>query len=169
MNEYRLPYLQHAIEINDFYVHLLNASRKAGHELGEFVTENLTRHEFNHWGSKFVVNPDGYGQYFTGEDGFHFFLEWDRDTMSVPTFQKKQQRYAAFYASDEYKKSNETFPIVLTVAPTMERVIKLRDCIKAVDDTDIVWLFATKEQVETDVMRGWIGKDGDKVNLLDTL
>lgn len=165
MNEYRLPYVQHMIDVNDFYLQLLRNAREHGHEVGDFRTENLTRHEFVHWGSKVVFNPDAYGQYFTGSDGIHFFLEWDRDTMSIPVFQKKQQRYAAYYASDEYKKLYDTFPLVLTVAPSWDRALKLRNCIYAVDETDIVWLFPSRELFDKAGLLSpiWIGKDDQTV------
>lgn len=144
-NECRLPFLQHMIEVNDFYIQVLRSAKAAGHELGEFATE--VRHEFKYWGSRIVVNPDAYGQYFMGEEGFHFFLEWDRDTMSVPMFQKKQKRYAAFYASDEYKKLYETFPIILTITPSRDRAAQLREAIMRVNETDIIWLFVDKERL----------------------
>lgn len=170
MNNARLPYLQHMVSINDFYINMLRAARyfKGEHEVGDFRTENHVRHEFKYWGSKMVFNPDAYGQYFIGDSGVHFFLELDNNTMTPATFVKKHQRYSAFYESDEYLKYYDNFPMILTVAPTWERAVALRNCICAADDTDMVWLFTAREYVEDNVLGNiWIGKEGTLVSLFD--
>lgn len=160
MNNVRLPYLQHMVEVNNFYVWLLQQSRKQkGHEILNFRTENLTRFDFKHWGQKFTFNPDAYGQYFYGEDGFHFFLELDRDTMTPGSFQRKQQRYATFYDSSEYTKYFATFPIVLVVTPSLERAKVLQKVIYATSKTDIRWLFTSRDLAEKDPLAAiWLGE-----------
>ncbi|MBP1934875.1 replication-relaxation family protein [Ammoniphilus resinae] len=166
MNAVRLPYLDHMLEVNDFYLCLLRAARSKGHEIGEFKTENLTRYEFKH-GSRIIFNPDAYGTYFAGETGFHFFHERDRGTMTLDTFQKKHRRYAAFYQSEEYLNYFDSFPLVLTVAPTWERALALRECIYAIDNTDIQWLFTSDDLAKTNVLGPiWIGKENHPVSLI---
>jgi hypothetical protein len=114
------------------------------------------------------VNPDAYGQYwYTQEDGVHFFLEWDNGTMSPQVFQKKHQRYSAYYASGEYEPIYREFPLILTVAPTKDRAMGLRNAIYGIDNTDLQWLFASRDEAEKDpVGRIWYGKDEKPVSLI---
>jgi hypothetical protein len=168
MNEARLPYLAHMVAVNDFHLCMLRSARELGHEATGFRTESHIRHEFPYWGSKVVFNPDGYGQYWTGDEGFHYFLEWDNGTMSPMTFQKKHQRYTAFYDSDEYLKFYETFPMILTVTTNIERAMSLSRCIGEVDNTDKVWLFTSEGNVrKSGVNALWFDKNGKPVSLLD--
>jgi hypothetical protein len=163
MNETRLPYLEHMVKINDFYIRLLRRARNCKHEVTMYKTENHVRHEFKHWNERMTFNPDAYGQYWKKDEGFHFFLELDNGTMSPSTFVKKHQRYAAFYASEEYAKDYENFPVVLTVTTSQERAKQLRDAIAKVDDTDMEWYFTSEEQTKLDVLGSiWLGKDTEE-------
>lgn len=150
MNEVRLPYLEHMVKINDFHIRLLRKSRsvKPQHEVTDFRTENHVRHEFKYWGATHYFNPDAYGQYWKGDEGFHFFLELDNGTMTPKVFEKKHQRYTAFYDSGEYEKHYENFPYILTVTTTPERAEQLRNLICKVDNTDLIWLFTSEDQVK---------------------
>lgn len=160
MNETRLPYLEHMIKINDCYISLLRKARNENHEITLFQTENHVRHEFKYWNQRVVFNPDAYGQYWIGDDGFHFFLELDNGTMTPGVFQKKHQRYTAFYASEEYSKHYENFPIILTVTTTWERAIQLRKVIQQVDDTDMEWYFTSEDLFEANPLGViWLGKE----------
>jgi hypothetical protein len=115
-----------------------------------------------------IFNPDAYGQYWMGDEGRHYFLEWDNGTMSPTTFQKKHQRYTAFYDSDEYKKYYETFPMILTVTTSWDRAMSLARMIGEVDNTDKVWLFASEADVKTNgVGTIWIDKRGKPASLFD--
>jgi hypothetical protein len=168
MNEARLPYLSHMISINDFYLYTLKSAREMGHEASHYRTENHVRHEFSYWGGKVIFNPDAYGQYWMGDEGRHYFLEWDNGTMSPTTFQKKHQRYTAFYDSDEYKKYYETFPMILTVTTSWDRAASLARMIGEVDNTDKVWLFASEADVKANgVGTIWIDKRGKPASLFD--
>lgn len=168
MNEARLPYLKHMVDTNNFYLYLLRAARAQGHEVSDFRTENHCRHVFKFWGETMICNPDAYGQYwFNEEDGFHFFLEWDNGTMTPQVFQRKHKRYSAFYGSGIYASTYGEFPLILTVAPTEARALQLRDCIYGIDNTDLQWLFTSKDQVEADPLGCiWYGKEKKPVALL---
>lgn len=160
MNETRLPYLEHMIKINDCYLGFLRKARDTGHEVTTFQTENHVRHEFKYWNQRIVFNPDAYGQYWHGTEGFHFFLELDNGTMTPKVFGRKHQRYTAFYASEEYSKHYENFPIVLTVTTTSERAHQLRKTIEQVDDTDMEWLFSSEEDFHRNPLGAiWLSKD----------
>lgn len=168
MNETRLPYLKHMVDINRFYISLLKASRPRGHEASYFRTENHVRHEFKYQDGRVRFNPDAYGQYWMGQEGFDYFLEWDNGTMTASTFQKKHKRYTAFYASDEYLKFYQTFPAILVVTTSMDRAEELRKCISIIDRTDMVWLFTSEDRVERDILGPiWIDKEKKPVSLLD--
>jgi hypothetical protein len=133
-----------------------------------FRTENHIRHEFMHWGEKKIFNPDAYGQYFEGDEGFHFFLEWDNDTMTAGTFQKKHQKYSAFYDSGEYRKGYENFPVVLTVTPTVHRADVLRKVVKSADATDMIWLFTSEDRIRDNVLGNiWVNTKGEAASLMD--
>jgi hypothetical protein len=167
MNEARLPYLEHMVKINQFYVYLLRKARNTKGEVLGFRTENHVRYEFKHWNERIIFNPDAYGQYWQGDEGFHFFLELDNGTMSPKTFEKKHQRYSAFYDSGEYRKHYENFPIILTVTTTEERAKQLRDIIYKRDNTDMIWLFASWDKVKVNPTSTiWLGKEKDPVRLL---
>jgi DNA-binding Lrp family transcriptional regulator len=166
INKSTLPFLQHTIEINQFYIWMLRYARLHGHELGSYMVENLTRYEFEYWGKRYIVNPDAYGQYFIGDDGFHYFLEWDMGTMGVNAFQQKQKRYAAYYASDAYKVHFDTFPLVLVVTTSEERVMNLQKCIGETDRTDINWLFTTQDNAKINPLgKVWADKTGNAQSL----
>lgn len=168
MNEARLPYLGHMIAINHVYIALLKSARELGHECTDFKTENHVRHEFEHWGQKMVFNPDAYGQYWMDKEGFHFFLELDNGTMSIPTFQKKHQRYMSFYESGKYRAQYETFPFILTVTTTHDRARQLARSIGSADNTDATWLFASEEDLRSNgVGTIWIDKQGKPASLID--
>lgn len=168
MNEARLPYLEHMVDTNNFYLYLLRKARELGHEVTGFRTENHCRHSFKFWGERMICNPDAYGQYWFSEDeGFHFFLEWDNGTMTPQVFQRKHKRYAAFYGSGTFEATYGSFPLVLTVAPTKARALVLRDCIYGIDNTDLQWLFASKDEVEINPLGSiWYGKEEKPVSLL---
>lgn len=158
MNEASLPYLGHMVSVNDFYLYLLRKARAEGHEVTEYKVENHVRHEFKYWGKNMVFNPDAYGQYWIGEEGIHFFLEWDNSTMTPLTFQKKIQRYTAFYASGEFEAIYGEFPLVLTVTPTMERATQLRKIVEKGNKSDIRWLFTSEDRVKDNPLgRIWLG------------
>lgn len=173
MNEARLPYLEHMIDTNNFYIWLLRKARELGHEVTGFRTETHCRHEFKYWGQKMICNPDAYGQYWFSdkdkegaEDGIHFFLEWDNGTMSPQVFQRKHQRYTAFYASGEYIPIYKEFPLILTVAPTLDRALSLRNAIYGIDNTDLQWLFASRKDVEVDPLGAiWYNKSEQPIAL----
>jgi hypothetical protein len=167
MNEVRLPYLKHTVDTNNFYIWLLRRARELNHEVAGFRTEQHVRHDFKFWGKRMVVNPDAYGQYWFGDEGFHFFLEWDNGTMTPQVFQKKHDRYTGFYASGEYEPLYGEFPLILTVAPDLDRAIQLRNCIYGIDNTDLQWLFASREQAEADPLgQIWFGRQEKPVALL---
>jgi hypothetical protein len=87
--------------------------------------------------------------------------------MGVATFQKKHDRYTAFYASDEYLKYFASFPLVLTVTPNMERAEQLRHAIYAIDNTDIQWLFTSEELAKDNPLgRIWLGKEKAPIALI---
>jgi len=170
MTETKLPYLDHMVEVNDFYIYLLRAARENGHKVKNFRVENHNRHEFkiNNY-KKVILQPDAYGQYWIDDDtGFHFFLEWDRGTMTPQQFSGKYNRYYNFLISDECKRIYGNMPpVVLTVTPDAERAYELYRTIYAVN-TEINWLFAPKPLVETKILEQiWIGKEGTPVSLLE--
>jgi hypothetical protein len=172
MNAAKLPYLAHMIDTNNFYIYLLRKARELKHEVTGFRTENHCRHDFKFWGERMVCNPDAYGQYWIPsegkeDEGFHFFLEWDNGTMTSSVFQRKHKRYSAFYASGAYESIYQEFPLILTVAPTKDRALQLRKAIYGIDNTDLQWLFAAKEDVEVDPLGTiWYSKAEKPVSLL---
>lgn len=168
MNEVRLPYLEHLVDINDVYIDFLRAARENRHETGEFRTEQHCKHTFQYWGSQVICNPDAYGQYWYSEsEGFHYFLELDNGSMTLPVFQKKQRRYTAFYASQNYKGIYDEFPYILTVTTSKERMYQLRDVIYAIDNTDLKWLFTTKEEISKEPLGTiWIGREKTPLSLI---
>lgn len=168
MNEARLPFLKHMVDVNNFYIFLLRKARAYKHEVTGYRTENHVRHSFIFWGKKMACNPDAYGQYWFSEDeGFHFFLEWDNGTMSAPVFQRKHQRYTAYYASGEFKSIYGEFPLILTVTPNLDRALKLRDAIYGIDNTDLRWLFTSAELASEDPLGSiWYGKQKEPMALV---
>lgn len=161
MNQNLLPYHSHTVKVNDFYLCLLKKARICRHEVVGFTAESHTRFEFEHDGRKVILNPDAYGQYWKGDEGIHFFLEMDNGTMSPSVFQKKHERYTAFYASEAYDEYYDTFPFILTVTTSRERALQLRDTICKVDNTDVNWYFASEDDVKRDPL-SWIGKEDEK-------
>jgi hypothetical protein len=122
----------------------------------------LVRHSFTYKGENVTFTPDAYGQYFTPENGVHFFIEADRGTMTPGQFQAKVSRYAKFYASGEYQKSYPTFPLILTVTTTWERAKQLCQTVAAADKTDLRWLFTTFDLLHEQPLQSiWLEKGLD--------
>jgi len=168
MNEARLPFLKHMVQTNEFYLYLLRKAKELGHEILGYRTEQHVRHTFTFWGKKMVCNPDAYGQYWFSEDeGFHFFLEWDNGTMSIPIFQRKHQRYTAYYASKAFLPIYEEFPLILTVTTNLDRACKLKNAIYGIDNTDLQWLFTSTEKASEDPLGHiWYGREKEPVALI---
>jgi hypothetical protein len=145
-NEAKLPYLKHTTEINDYYVSLLRRARERGHEIPVFVAEHHLLHSFKYRDDTFTFNPDAYFEYWKGDDGLAFFLEWDRNTMTKRQFQEKVKRYRAFYGSGEYQRAGyESMPDILTIVPDSARAERLKEAIEQIDRTDMRWIFGTPE------------------------
>lgn len=151
INAAGLPYYQHTIEINDLYISMLDQCEARGYTLCEFLGEMHVRQSFDYGGYQYIVNPDGYFQMFTDTSGLHFFLELDRGTMTTGQFIKKVPRYAAYYASGDYKTHYETFPIVLVATTSMERAQLLKRAVESKDTTDMNWIFTSVDEMRRDL------------------
>ncbi len=164
-NDVQIPYLAHIIEINSFREWLVNNAKVAGHLPGVWKVEHHNYVSFEMDELNYRLEPDGYCQYwFNKEDGFHFFYEHDRGTMSLKQWKEKIARYQLYFDSRHWQKDSELqFPIVLCTTTTWKRTEELSALCA---ETNVVWFFTSYENGFTDE---WIESSTEgKIQLFNT-
>ena len=140
-NKVLLPYLSHTVGINDFWLSVSEAADRKKHRVTDYRVENHCRAQFMFYEDNVVLQPDAYFKYYVGSDGFHFFVEIDRGTMTMTQFSYKVKRYAKYYSSSAYLAEYPSFPAVMVVTTTDERARQIKKCIDENDPySEITWL-----------------------------
>ncbi|MET4669116.1 hypothetical protein ABID94_001979 [Streptomyces sp. PvR018] len=109
------PYFQdHMLEVSELYVQLVE-QHWAGHgELLAFDSEpSAWRHFTGPGGELVVVKPDAYIRLGTAALENSTFLEVDLSTETLPTIQRKSQRYIDYWRSGVEQQRRGVFPKVL--------------------------------------------------------
>lgn len=167
-NDVRLPYLQHTVEINDVGNLIRQKARLLQHSLPVWKVEAHNFHQFGDY--RFC--PDAYFQYFSGNKGFHGFLEHHRGTMSAYQFRvEKVPKYREFLLSGEYEKHYKSFPFVFVTCFDWDTVMELKDAVEKEDTGGVIWHFTTIDSMERGWMQNiWIKAGSDRpISLMEYL
>jgi hypothetical protein len=117
-------FLQHTVEVNRFFLDLLDAARGAkGHALETWRSEGESRLIIARGARRQALRPDGYGVYRIGEQVYPFLLEWDRGTAVLSKYRQKLALYADYYAGLARSPERDMpVPALWVVTVTDERV-----------------------------------------------
>lgn len=128
------PYFQdHMLAVADLYVGVKERERQ-GIDLLSFDGEPACwRHFTGPGGELVVVKPDAYVQVGLGALVSSWFIEVDLGTETLPTIQRKSERYIAYWNSgtEQQRTKREleagVFPFVLWLVPDVKRRDKFED------------------------------------------
>lgn len=123
-------FLDHALEVTEWYVRLMEAQRDGGPELLDFHAEPQSWRSFaSYAGGRETLKPDAYVRLGSGEWEDRWFLEIDRDTEHAPAVRRQLERYVRYWQSGQEQARDEVFPQVLWIVPDRRRHAELVDVI----------------------------------------
>ncbi|HVC31903.1 MAG TPA: replication-relaxation family protein [Chloroflexota bacterium] len=103
-----LSHLAHTLGADAVFVALIASARRQGGALVEWRNAAAC--------ARGRVRPDGYGLYCHGQQGYGFFLEYDRGTMGERALLTKFSAYYDYRDSGRYRRDYVGFPTILVVA-----------------------------------------------------
>jgi hypothetical protein len=119
----------HVIAVAEFYVQVVEASRRAGFAIAEFAGEPAC------WwrdSSGMQLKPDAYLALRGPGYVDHWWIEIDLDTEHTAMVERQISAYLTFAQRGE-PGPNDALPGVLLVAPTSDRCAKLENAVKRLD------------------------------------
>jgi len=123
-------FLDHALEVTEWYVRLVEAERAAGPELLDFQAEPPAWRSFiSSAGSREVLKPDAFVRLASSEWEDRWFLEVDRGTEHAPALRRQLDRYVRYWRSGQEQARHDVFPQVLWIVPDARRHAELVDVI----------------------------------------
>jgi hypothetical protein len=123
-------FLDHALEVTEWYVRLLEAERGGGPELLDFRAEPRSWRNFaSYAGGRETLKPDAFVRLGSGEWEDQWFLEVDRGTEHTPALKRQLGRYVRYWRSGREQAASEVFPQVLWIVPDQRRHAELVDVI----------------------------------------
>ena len=109
-------FIEHALMTADVAIAFVTEARKhPGHHIGEWEPDWQAAERLR---SRTVI-PDGHFVYATPEWEIHAFVEVDLGTERPSRFAEKITAYVAAYRSGSWRAQLPTWPLVLTVTPTI--------------------------------------------------
>ncbi|HVC33233.1 MAG TPA: replication-relaxation family protein, partial [Chloroflexota bacterium] len=103
-----LAHLAHTLGADAVFVTLIASTRRQGGALLEWRNAAAC--------ARGRVRPDGYGLFRDGQQGYGFFLEYDRGTMGERALLTKFSAYYEYRDSGRYRRDYVGFPTILVVA-----------------------------------------------------
>lgn len=137
---YRLPYtpqsafIAHSMAASELYVELKEAESRGELDLIEFNSEPSCWRRFSGPGGRaLVLKPDAFVVSGRGQYEYHYFVEVDRNTESLPRITEKARLYARYWQSGREQGAHGVFPGVLWVVPDERRRTRLIDALGMLD------------------------------------
>ncbi|MGR6971421.1 replication-relaxation family protein [Streptomyces cynarae] len=117
------PYFQdHMLAVSELYVQLVERHREGSTELLAFDAEPASwRHHTGPGGELVMLRPDAYVRLGTAAVEYSAFIEVDLSTETLPTIQKKSQRYVDYWRSGMEQRWRGVFPKVVWLVETERR------------------------------------------------
>jgi hypothetical protein len=116
-----MPFLAHALAVTEVYVRLVEAERRGGVELVEFVAEPACWRRYSTAAGRVTLKPDAYVQLGMGAYLDSWFVELDRATASSTTITRKLATYRSYWQSGKEQADRGAFPWVLWLVPDERR------------------------------------------------
>jgi len=116
------PFLQHALEVSELYLRLVEYQRHAGFTIERFATEpDCWRNYTGAGGERQVVKPDVYAVIVSDMFEDRWFIELDRATESPTKLHRHAEGYRRYWQSGIEQSRSGIFPKVLFVVPDERR------------------------------------------------
>jgi hypothetical protein len=140
--------MEHSLEINDFYINLLNYCRDHNYTIKTFQVERHNRRTFTHNKQSYTFQPDIFFiiTNATGR-GKVYYAELDRNTEAPKKFAKKVPAYEAFYHQELFKEdwNNQNIrPDIIVLCDNKGRIERLQEVTKS----NLKWVFILKNDIE---------------------
>jgi hypothetical protein len=146
-NIFNAGLMEHSLEINDFYINLLNYCRDHNYTIMTFTVERHNRRTFSHNKQSYTFQPDIFFIITNASGrGKVFYAELDRGTESPKKFAKKVQNYEAFYNSELFKEdwNNQNIsPDIITLCDNKNRIQRLTEAVRS----NLKWRFILKNDI----------------------
>ena len=152
-------HLRHTLEISEFALRLILATRERDCEIPEWRAEAVLKADYDSVdietasGIKrsVAVVPDSYFQIVASKKRYHFFLEMDRGTMTLKRFKNKVKAYQAYFRSGAYQRRYQTRSLrVLIVTGHLvgeQRLTNLKQATEEVAPEENWFLFTSINQI----------------------
>jgi len=126
------PYFQdHMLEVTELYVQLVEQHRLGHGELLAYDAEPAAWRHFTGPGGELVmVKPDAFVRIGTAAVEHSSFVEVDLTTETLPTIQKKSQRYIDYWRSGMEQQWHGVFPKVVWLVQNEHRAERIAGVIK---------------------------------------
>lgn len=117
------PFIAHAVMVSEVFVRLVEAQRNQRGDLLAFDAEpKCWRQWRNRHGETVTLKPDADTTVATGDFEFHWFIEADRATESLPRITRKAAEYVAFFATGIEQVRRGVTPQVAFIVPDERRL-----------------------------------------------
>ncbi|MGW3931350.1 replication-relaxation family protein [Streptomyces microflavus] len=126
------PYFQdHMLEVSELYVQLVEQHRLGHGELLAYDAEPANWRHFTGPGGELVqIKPDAYVRIGTAAIEHSAFIEVDMTTETLPTIQKKSQRYIDYWRSGMEQQWHGVFPKVVWLVQNEHRAERITGVVK---------------------------------------
>jgi hypothetical protein len=121
------PYFQdHMLAVSELYVRLVEQHRLGQGDLLDYDAEPAAwRHFTGSGGELVVVKPDAYVRLGAGAIEHSSFIEVDLTTETLPTIQRKSQRYIDYWRSGMEQQWRGVFPKVVWLVQNEQRAERI--------------------------------------------
>ncbi|MFF5363156.1 replication-relaxation family protein [Streptomyces scabiei] len=125
------PYFQdHMLVVAELYVQLVEQHRNGDGDLLAYDAEPAAwRHFTDKYNKLVMIRPDAYARVGTPTTERSTFIEVDLSTETLPTIQKKSQRYIDYWRSGMEQQWRGVFPKVVWLVQSQQRAEKIRGVI----------------------------------------
>ncbi|MBP5895213.1 hypothetical protein F3K32_35950 [Streptomyces sp. LBUM 1483] len=125
------PYFQdHMLAVSELYVQLVERHRLGRGDLLAYDAEPANWRHFTGSGGELVqIKPDAYARIGRAAIEHSSFIEVDMSTETLPTIQKKSQRYIDYWRSGMEQQWRGVFPRVVWLVQSQQRAEKIRGVI----------------------------------------
>ncbi len=126
------PYFQdHMLAVSELYVQMVERHREGSSELLAYDAEPATWRHFTGPGGELIqVKPDAYVRVATAATEYSAFIEVDLSSETLPTIQRKNQRYIDYWRSGMEQQWHGVFPKVLWLVKDEHRAERITGVVK---------------------------------------
>jgi hypothetical protein len=146
-NIFNAGLMEHSLEINDFYINLLNYCRDHNYIIKTFQVERHNRRTFTHNKQSYTFQPDIFFIITNASNkGKVYYAELDRNTEAPKKFAKKVPSYEAFYHQELFKEdwNNQNIqPTIIVLCDNKNRLERLAEVTKS----SLKWVFILKDNM----------------------